>query len=213
VKSDSAAHIASIRLNFADLVNSYQTSRSAFASGAPTGHTGVAASGQDTSTSEAKNSVGDWRSEFSEIERDLTYLIGGGPAQAAESGGANQSVATAGSSVPPAIDVQASGVKNLSATLRDTLEEFRRQLELFYVEAPGEAGSITMSPPSGGSGSSTSPGGHSTTGAPADPSPDSPGTGAASSGSGPASRAVGSSGSASEEAGASGGVRAIRARQ
>jgi hypothetical protein len=74
--------------------------------------------------------AGDWHAKFAEVERDLTGLIGGGPAAGA--GGASGGTA----------DTKASdtGLKDLNAGARKLLQQVRRDLELFYAATLGESG-------------------------------------------------------------------------
>jgi hypothetical protein len=76
----------------------------------------------------------DWREEFSEIERQLTYLIGGGPSTASAVG-----TSGVGGEPAPTDDDDDTQVKGEP---RHQLEEFRRQLELFYVATIESTGAI-----------------------------------------------------------------------
>jgi hypothetical protein len=77
---------------------------------------------------------GDWRENFSEIERQLTYLIGGGPSMEP---GTTGTAGVAGVAVTTDED---AFVKSESPDARHQLEEFRRQLELFYVATIDQTG-------------------------------------------------------------------------
>jgi hypothetical protein len=71
-----------------------------------------------------------WRARFAEVERDLTGLIGGGP-------GVNVAGRAAGSGTPH-IEAAGTGLKDLDPAARKLLQQFRRELELFFAASMGE---------------------------------------------------------------------------
>jgi len=73
----------------------------------------------------------DWKEKFSDVERDLTALIGGGPSTGTASG------------APAAAPTTGAGVKDLPADVAKQLNEFRIQLELFYAGSMGQSMSTT----------------------------------------------------------------------
>jgi len=109
LKGDSASRLTTLRRDFADLVMAYWASR--------------------TEAKANANDRSDWRDKFSDIERALSYLIGGGastrPSALGTSGTAGNDRET---------DSNVTAVSELGAETVMTLDAFRRELELFYVE-------------------------------------------------------------------------------
>ena len=116
--------LSSVRQHFANLVTAYRASTT---NPAPSTATSIAKDAKDESRM-------DWRAEFSEIERQLTYLIGGGPS----TGSAVGTSGVAGEPAPTDDDDDTL----VKGPARERLEEFRQQLELFYVATIEATGAI-----------------------------------------------------------------------
>jgi len=76
-----------------------------------------------TSGTKSDGEKRDWKDRFSEVEGDLTSMIGGG----------SSSKAPAAGSTPGA------GMKDLPADVTQQLNDFRIQLELFYAASMGQS--------------------------------------------------------------------------
>jgi len=75
-----------------------------------------------TSSTKSDGEKSDWKEKFSDVEHDLTAIIGGGPS----TGGPE-------TDVPVAAPTPGAGVKDLPADMTKQLNDFRVQLELFYA--------------------------------------------------------------------------------
>lgn len=76
-----------------------------------------------TSGTKSDGEKNDWKEKFSQVERDLASLVGGGPS-------------TGTSPVQPA---PGAGLKNLPAGIATQLNDFRIQIELFYAASMGQS--------------------------------------------------------------------------
>jgi hypothetical protein len=83
-----------------------------------------------TSGTKSAGEKSDWKDKFSEVERDLTALIGGGPS----------------TGVPAAAPAPGAGMKDLPAATTKQLNDFRIQLELFYAARMGQSMSKNQVP-------------------------------------------------------------------
>jgi len=81
-----------------------------------------------TSGTKSDPEKSDWKEKFSDVERDVTAMIGGGP-----------STAIAGTSNPSASPMPGVAVKDVPAEVTKKLNEFRIQIELFYAATMGES--------------------------------------------------------------------------
>jgi len=79
-----------------------------------------------TSGTRSEGEKSDWKAKFSDVERDLTGLIGGGPS-------------TGSASAPPVASTPGAGVKDLPVAVAKQLSDFRIQLELFYAASMGQS--------------------------------------------------------------------------
>jgi hypothetical protein len=70
----------------------------------------------------------DWKEKFSDVERDLTAMIGGGP-----------SSAVSGNGTPAVTPRPGTTVKDLPADVTKQLNDFRIQIELFYAATMGQS--------------------------------------------------------------------------
>jgi hypothetical protein len=77
---------------------------------------------------------GDWRGKFAEVERDLSGLIGGGPASGAPG-------TPAATTDKPTAE---TGLKDLNPAVRKVLQQFRHELELFYAASLTETGGAAI---------------------------------------------------------------------
>jgi hypothetical protein len=81
-----------------------------------------------TSGTKSDGEKSDWKEKFSDLERDVTALIGGGP-----------STAIAGSATPSASPMPGVAVKDVPPDVTKKLNEFRIQIELFYAATMGQS--------------------------------------------------------------------------
>lgn len=136
---DSSRSVGRLRLHFSELGALYHAS-----DGPQTGETVREAKsrpGSEVQPRPGSNDVqtvvtrpGDWRPKVSEVERDLTGLIGGGPS----AGAPGAAGATANSQPADA------GLKDLNPAARKLLQQFRRELELFYAATLTESGGAAI---------------------------------------------------------------------
>jgi hypothetical protein len=80
-----------------------------------------------TSGTKSDGEKSDWKQKFSDVERDLTALIGGGPSTGSATG------------APAAAPTAGAGVKDLPADVSRQLNDFRIQIELFYAASMGQS--------------------------------------------------------------------------
>jgi len=76
-----------------------------------------------TSGTKSEGEKNDWKEKFSQVERDLTSLVGGGPS----------------TGTSPAQPAPGAGLKDLPAGIATQLNDFRIQLELFYAASMGQS--------------------------------------------------------------------------
>jgi hypothetical protein len=81
-----------------------------------------------TSGTRSDGEKSDWKAKFSDLERDVTAMIGGGP-----------STAIPGSATPSASPMPGVGIKDVPADVTKQLNEFRIQIELFYAATMGQS--------------------------------------------------------------------------
>jgi hypothetical protein len=132
---ESVGRIAKLRLHFSELGALYHGSdASRAAENTSVSKPRADAVGQKRPGGDEVQTVaprsGDWHPKFAEVERDLSGLIGGGPAAGAP-----------GTAESKPLDM---GLKDLNPAARKLLQQFRRELELFYAAALAESGAAAI---------------------------------------------------------------------
>lgn len=143
----ASERIAELKKSFAEMVNVYSGPYVLV----PHGDTPVATVNPKDSEKGPKN----WKDLFSEVERDVTRIIGAGSILGPATGGSD-AVAGAvvqGGAVPmiglgTVAKVETIGIENLDPAIVRLVEQFRTELELFYTEALTEGGRHIVNVPS-----------------------------------------------------------------
>jgi hypothetical protein len=140
---DAAKRIAALKKSFAEMTRVY-TGPAAIV---PHGDTPVATD----NPKDQEKAVRNWKDLFSEVERDVTRVIGAGSRLGTATGGAEAAAGTVvqGGAVPTIsvgtiAKVDTIGIENLDPQVVRQIEAFRTELELFYTEALTE-GSRSLS--------------------------------------------------------------------
>jgi hypothetical protein len=141
---DAGKRIAALKKSFAEMTRVYRGP----AAIVPHGDTPPATDNPKDQEKVARN----WKDLFSEVERDVTRVIGAGSSLGTATGGA-EAVAGAvvqGGAVPmigpgTVAKVETIGVEDLDPQVVRQLEAFRTELELFYTEALTEGTRQTLS--------------------------------------------------------------------
>ena len=140
---DAGKRIAELKKSFAEMTRAYTGP----AAVVPHGDTPVATDNPKDQDKAVRN----WKDLFSEVERDVTRVIGAGSRLGTATGGSEAVAGTVvqGGAVPmiglgTVAKVEAIGIEDLDPAVVRQIEAFRTELELFYTEALTE-GSRTRS--------------------------------------------------------------------